>query len=80
MVRVLYFAQARELAGCAEEKWPMRELADTDAFWTEALRRHPDLAKIRGVCRLAINQQYVDSGSRIESGDEVAVLPPVSGG
>lgn len=79
-MKVLYFARARELAGCAEETWAVEKLEDVEAFWVEAVARHPALAEWRAACRVAVNQEYVDETCPIRAGDEVAVIPPVSGG
>ncbi|MCC5808488.1 MAG: MoaD/ThiS family protein [Opitutales bacterium] len=80
-MRILYFSQAENLAGCSEESWngiaaPLSEAE----FWEEAVRRHPALEAIRGICRVARNEQFLSPGEHVRPGDEVAVLPPVSGG
>lgn len=45
-------------------------------------RRHPGLASVLRTCVLAVNQEYVRQGERVAlaQGDEVAVIPPLSGG
>lgn len=79
-MRVLYFAQAAEIAGCREEIWPVLRTLSASEFWSEAIERHPGLQGMETQCRLAVNQQFLESGNLISPHSEVAVLPPVSGG
>lgn len=80
-MRILYFSNAENLAGTSEETWePPSEALTEAAFWEEAIRRHPRLATIRNICRLARNERFLAPDECLLSGDEVAVIPPVSGG
>ena len=78
-VRVRFFARLRELAGVETETLqiaPGSSLADA----YEALRaRHASLPARDGV-RGAVNQEFADWTERVSEGDEVAFIPPVSGG
>lgn len=80
MVRVLLFAQVAALAGVSSVEWPIVEPQPEAAFWDWMLERIPALAQLCGVCRLARNGEYLRAGEWIVAGDELAVLPPVSGG
>jgi molybdopterin converting factor small subunit len=80
MVRVLLFAQAAALAGTDSCTWPISEAQDAQMFWGWLLDLHPDLSALRCVCRLARNGEYLQEDGWIFPGDELAVLPPVSGG
>ncbi|MEG3436281.1 MoaD/ThiS family protein [Pannus brasiliensis CCIBt3594] len=42
--------------------------------------RHPELARWREVTRFGVNLQFVGGETRLENGDEVVLIPPVSGG
>ncbi|OIP78105.1 MAG: molybdopterin synthase sulfur carrier subunit [Oscillatoriales cyanobacterium CG2_30_44_21] len=42
--------------------------------------RHPSLEKWRSLTRYAINLSFVEPQTTLQSGDEVALIPPVSGG
>lgn len=81
-LRVTFFAAARDAAGCesAEISWDGDEALTIERFWTLVETRFPRLAGSRSAMRLARNLEYVDTGARLVSGDEVAVIPPVSGG
>lgn len=80
-VRVLFFASAREVAGCGQRELPGAEEGwSEEEFWEHLLREIPALETLRPSVRLARNEEYLATGERILPGDEVAVLPPVSGG
>jgi sulfur carrier protein ThiS len=51
-----------------------------DVFWTELLKLHPEITPTRPGIRLARNGEFLCDNERIEPGDEVALIPPVSGG
>ncbi len=81
MVRVVFFAQASAVVGSRELLWPVGEDgAGASDFWSWLEARAAGAAQLRGVCRLARNFSYLNDGERICPGDELAVLPPVSGG
>jgi molybdopterin synthase catalytic subunit len=79
-VRARLFARLREQAGTDTE---MLELpaASTLADVYEALRRrHPELESDRNAVRAALNLEFKEWGAQVADGDEVAFIPPVSGG
>ena len=78
-VALRLFAQAREAAGRASDQFD----ADTvGAVLDAACRRYgPDFAAVLDTARVWVNGEPVDGlSSPVRDGDEVAVLPPVSGG
>ena len=74
-VRVRLFAGLRERAGASELEL---ELPD-GALVSDALERMRELTDGVPVV-MAVNHEYADPGAALESGDEVALIPPVSGG
>ena len=79
-VRVLCFAQLRDHVGEPELLMPLR-LGATGQDVLDALRtRHPAIGPLLSVCRLAVNCEYVAPEAALRAGDEVVVVPPVSGG
>ncbi|HUK65526.1 MAG TPA: molybdenum cofactor biosynthesis protein MoaE [Anaeromyxobacteraceae bacterium] len=76
---VLYFAAAREAAGTGSEEITPGP-ADVAELRRFLLDRHPRLARLLPLCRLAVNARFCDEEEPIPAGAEVAVLPPVSGG
>ncbi len=80
MVKVLFFSQTAQLAGTSAAQWPLVSPCDACAFWESLLKKYPALAHIHSACRLARNGEYLREGEKIHPGDEIAVIPPVSGG
>lgn len=79
-VTCLYFASLRELAGVPSEALELPAGA-TIADAVEVLRaRHPALPPMTGAFRLALNQAFARPADPLADGDELALLPPVSGG
>jgi len=79
-VRVRLFAVQRELAGTREVALELADGADVEAAWSALVARHPVLAPGRPSVRFARNGDYADPTTPLADGDEVAMIPPVSGG
>lgn len=82
-VCVLYFAKSVELAGVKEELVTVPTPVSSRDLWTLLLQRHPRLVVLQDQVVLAVRQQYVAIGNQVVTlgeGDEVAVVPPLSGG
>jgi len=79
-VRVRLFARLREQAGTDDENLEL-PLGSTVSDVYEALRRaHPALESNRNAVRAALNQEFADWDAVVADRDEVAFIPPVSGG
>jgi len=78
-MRVLFFAHLRDVTGCSQTELHGEEL-DTTALWRKLIECHPGLARFRDSVRLAKNCEYVNPDTRFTDADEVALIPPVSGG
>jgi molybdopterin synthase catalytic subunit len=79
-VKVLFFGQLRELVGASEESVELPGGASVGDLIAHYQRRVPRLGEFRPSLAVAVNQEYADAGAALRSGDEVAFLPPVSGG
>ncbi len=79
-VRVRLFAVQRELAGTREEGLELPAGATIEDAWQAVVARHPLLAPGRPSVRFARNAVYAPATTALEDGDEVAMIPPVSGG
>jgi molybdopterin synthase catalytic subunit/molybdopterin converting factor small subunit len=79
-VRVLFFGRLKEIVGRAEDDAELAEGACLDELYARYGERYPELAGFRGSVVASINQVFSDWQSRLSAGDEVAFLPPVSGG
>jgi molybdopterin converting factor subunit 1 len=78
-MRLLFFAHLRDAAGCAEMQLSANDV-DADALWQLIIAAKPALAPFRGSVRFAKNSEYAPPGTRFYKTDEVALIPPVSGG
>jgi molybdopterin converting factor subunit 1 len=79
-VRILFFGASHDITGCEEEQI---ELADGQALGDLRGRyesRFPKLAEMGGSLLIAVNQDVRGNSWPLADGDEVAFLPPVSGG
>lgn len=80
-IRVLFFAAAREAAGCEEIALPVEgEELSAAEFWKVLLEKFPGLQPLRSTVRIARNHEYLRDGQYLRPGDEAALIPPVSGG
>ena len=79
-VRVRLFAVQRELAGTRAVPLDLPDGADVEAAWVALVARYPVLAPGRASLRFARNGDYADPLTVLADGDEVAMIPPVSGG
>ncbi len=77
---VLYFAHARRITGLSTEEIPVSTPLSTAAFWDQLIQRHPDLASLRASSRLARDNDFLTADATLSPNDEIAVIPPVSGG
>jgi molybdopterin synthase catalytic subunit len=79
-VRVRLFAVQRELAGTREVALELDEGATVEDAWSAVVARVPVLAPGRTSVRFARNGDYAEPATTLADGDEVAFIPPVSGG
>ena len=79
-VKVLFFGQLKEVVGAPEEQVELPEGASVADLFARYQQRFPRLEEFRPSIAVAVNQEYTDSTAALRMGDEVAFLPPVSGG
>jgi molybdopterin converting factor subunit 1 len=79
-VRVRLFALQRELARTREVSLELPDDATVETSWASIVALHPVLAPGRPSMRFARNGEYADPSTALADGDEVAFIPPVSGG
>jgi molybdopterin converting factor subunit 1 len=79
-VKVLIFAALAERLGVREVELALSAVATVDEALRELCVRYPGLAdKLDGVA-VAVNLEYVGRDTPLHDGDELALIPPVSGG
>jgi molybdopterin synthase sulfur carrier subunit len=83
-VTVRLFAQLRDLAGASDLDCTLESTSANGArvedVWRALLRDHPALASFGRAMSVAVNLDYARMDAPVRDGDEVAFLPPVSGG
>ena len=79
-VSVRLFASLRELAGADRVELDLGDPATPEAAWRGLVERHPTLASRRASLAAAVNRRYARFDEPLREGDEVAFIPPVSGG
>jgi len=81
-VKLLLFAKARELTGLSECNLDIPTAVSKDSLLSSILTKFPELIIISRNVMLALNDDYLlDEGNiQIKNGDEIAIIPPLSGG
>ena len=79
-VTVLLFARLRELVGASEVMQPVEPGATIRDAWLALAAAYPAVAPYAGSISCARNAEYARMDTPLADGDEVAFLPPVSGG
>ncbi|GIW09958.1 MAG: molybdopterin synthase sulfur carrier subunit [Dehalococcoidia bacterium] len=79
-VVVRLFASARDAVGTATLTLELPEGTTAGALFEQLVASYPALGRLARVARLAVNGAYAPAEMVLAPGDEVAVLPPVSGG
>ncbi|CAA9421911.1 MAG: Molybdopterin synthase sulfur carrier subunit [uncultured Rubrobacteraceae bacterium] len=80
MIEVLLFGAAADRAGTRKIQLELEGGTTLAEVWPRLVDRHPELSSMRDTLAFAVNGEYARMDERVGPGDEVAVLPPVSGG
>jgi molybdopterin converting factor subunit 1 len=79
-VTVRLFARLRDLAGTGEMIRDVPAPATVQTVWQALVREFPALVQYERTMSVAVNAEYARMAAAVRDGDEVAFLPPVSGG
>jgi molybdopterin converting factor subunit 1 len=79
-LRVLYFASLKDRARAAEETVDVAAGTTVGGLWEELSRRHPGLAAFTARPLVACDKAYAAWETSLDGVQEVAFLPPFSGG
>jgi molybdopterin converting factor subunit 1 len=83
-VKVLFFAMTRELVGIRECDLILdndnETMITTVTLMEELCRLYPSLLSILDQIVLAVNKAYITDAITLKDGDEIALIPPISGG
>jgi molybdopterin converting factor subunit 1 len=79
-VTVRLFARLRDITGVAELPRDVAPDATIRTVWRELVQEFPDLGRYERSISSAVNADYARMDDHVREGDEIAFLPPVSGG
>jgi len=79
-VTIRLFARLRDLAGAGELVRDVPEPATVQTVWDGLVDETPTLGEYERTMSVAVNAEYARMAATVHDGDEVAFLPPVSGG
>jgi molybdopterin synthase catalytic subunit/molybdopterin converting factor small subunit len=78
--RVLFFGMLKEVVGRSAEEAEFAEGADLHHVFETYAAQYPRLREMARSIVIARNQEFAELAAKVEEGDEIAFLPPVSGG
>jgi molybdopterin converting factor subunit 1 len=79
-IHLKMFAILRERSGAAEAELQLPDGADVSQAVAEAERRFPAISDLLPAAAVAVNLDYSQRQAILHDGDELALIPPVSGG
>jgi molybdopterin converting factor subunit 1 len=79
-VKVLFFGRLKEIAGRSEDSADIADGASIEQLFAGFTDRYPGVAQFRTSLVASRNQEFAAWSTPLHAGDEVAFLPPVSGG
>ncbi|MDJ1179300.1 MoaD/ThiS family protein [Roseofilum sp. BLCC_M91] len=79
-VTIKLFAVYQQAYGVPELSWEFPPQTPVSAILHRMIAEHPHLAPWQPLTRFGVNLQFVEADRILQSGDEVVLIPPVSGG
>ena len=79
-VTVLFFAHYQDIVGSREQTRILPDGATVRTLAESLAGDHPRLDGLLSYARVAVNADYAGAGTALHDGDEVALMPPMSGG
>lgn len=79
-IHLKLFAGCKDIIGVSSLSIELADGSDATATFDALIQRHPGLERYRNSALLAVNRAYTDRATVLRDGDELAIIPPVSGG
>ena len=79
-VKILFFASFRDIVGSSSLQLAILESTTTTTVFEQQCQSYPQLKEGADQISVAVNKVYITAPVTLKDGDEVAFLPPISGG
>jgi len=81
-MKIKYFAWIKDITNTESDTFDNINIDDINELKKCIVKKYPDLTKHieQDVLRIAVNQEYIVENISLNSNDEIAIFPPVSGG
>ena len=79
-VKILFFASFRDIVGSSSLQLAILESTTTTTVFEQLCQSYPQLKEGADQISVAVNKVYITAPVTLKDGDEVAFLPPISGG
>jgi molybdopterin synthase catalytic subunit len=79
-IRVLLFGQLKDICGCGQDELELPAGSGLSEVLAHYSKTRPKFESLVNSIACSVNQEYASSGTVLQEGDEVGLLPPVSGG
>ncbi|OUC11961.1 MAG: molybdopterin synthase sulfur carrier subunit [Alkalinema sp. CACIAM 70d] len=79
-ITIKLFAVYQEAYGCADLHWQLPQGMTVGELFDRILAEHPQLEAWRNLTQFGVNLAFVSPETLLQDGDEVVLIPPVSGG
>jgi len=78
-MKILCFGIAKEIMGGSSIEINSEDISSVKDLKSHLLNAYPEFSKYNQFM-IAVNQTYAEDGDHLATGDEIAIIPPVSGG
>lgn len=79
-VKLLLFASLKDIAGRRDLEMELDDGSTLQQVTEKLTSLYPEIGRMQNSVRIAINQEFADENIPLNNGDEIAFLPPMSGG
>jgi molybdopterin converting factor subunit 1 len=79
-VKTLFFAHYQDIVGVREQSISLASPATVRRLADELQQRYPGLGDLLAQSRVAVNAEFADADTALQADDEIAWMPPMSGG